>query len=85
LNKAQVCQEVKQAKVVSAFALTEKERSEIKHRLKECLGREFNLEEEVCPQLVAGLVINLGSLVLDGSLRYEIQEAARDVRSRAEA
>src|SRR3989338_4137400 len=37
----------------------------------------FTLDEKIDPQLIAGLVVNIGSVVFDGSLRFKIQEAAR--------
>lgn len=82
LDTTQVPGDIQEAKVVSAFALTKNERNEIKRRLKEKLGRDFNFKEEVRSDIIGGLIINLGSLVLDGSLRYEIQEVAKNVRDK---
>ncbi|MFH1339470.1 MAG: F0F1 ATP synthase subunit delta [Candidatus Omnitrophota bacterium] len=65
-----------EAKVISAFELTAKQRESLKAKIKEKLGREIEVKEEVNPGVIAGLVVNIGSLVLDGSLRFKIKEAA---------
>lgn len=70
-------QELSEVKVVSAFALQEEQRKKISKKLKEVLGRDIDLREEVDPRLIAGLVITLGSLVLEGSFKNKIQEKVR--------
>jgi F-type H+-transporting ATPase subunit delta len=67
-----------EVKVVSAFNLTEAEEASLKLKLKEKLGFEVKLREEIDPTLICGLVVNIGSLILDGSLKFKIQGAARD-------
>ncbi|MFH1578382.1 MAG: F0F1 ATP synthase subunit delta [Candidatus Omnitrophota bacterium] len=64
-----------EAKIVSAFTLNPKQLQGLKAKVKEKLGRDIDIKEEVNPDIVAGLVVNLGSLVLDGSLKFKIQEA----------
>ena len=64
-------------RVVSAFPLAKDQREALRARVKEALGREIPVTEEVDPKLVAGLVITVGSLVLDGSLANKIQQAMR--------
>ncbi len=45
------------------------------------MHREVPVLEEVHPELIAGLKITLGSLVIDGSLKYKIKEVSKDVKS----
>lgn len=66
-----------EVRVISAFALTEDQRKKISKKLKDSMDREFVLKEEVDPNLVAGLVVVIGSLVLDGSFKNKIQEKTR--------
>jgi len=66
-----------EVKVVSAFALSEEQRKKLSRQLKEAFGSEISVKEEVDPKIVAGLLINIGSLVLDGSLKNKIREKAR--------
>lgn len=64
-------------KVSSAFALTDEQRKKISKKLKDSLNRDVAFEVEIDPKIVAGLVISIGSLVLDGSLKSRIQEKTR--------
>lgn len=65
-----------EAKIISAFTLNAKQREAVKNKIKEKIGRNIDLKEEVDAAVIAGLIIKIGSLVLDGSLRFKIQEAA---------
>ncbi|MGE5308171.1 MAG: F0F1 ATP synthase subunit delta [Deltaproteobacteria bacterium] len=66
--------------VASAFPLTQEQRDALKAKLKEKLGFDPAFSESVDPALIAGLVVNIGSVCLDGSLRFKIQEVARGKR-----
>ena len=60
------------AEVTSARALTLSETEELKRVLKETLGREPRLETHVDPKLLGGLVLKLGSRMIDSSLRTKL-------------
>jgi F0F1-type ATP synthase membrane subunit b/b' len=77
LDRLRVPEGLSEVKVVSAFNLTEEEKSNLKLKLKEKLGFEVKLLEEYDPSLICGLVVNIGSLILDGSLKFKIQGVAR--------
>jgi hypothetical protein len=77
LDRLRVPQGLSEVKVVSAFILTDAQKSGLKLKLKEKLGFEFDLKEEVDPSLICGLVVNIGSLILDGSLKFKMQGVAR--------
>jgi len=81
LERLQVPDEVSEARIVTAFSLTGPQQKALGQRIKEKLGRAIQLKEEVDPAVLAGLVVNIGSLVLDGSLRFMIQEVAREQES----
>jgi len=68
---------VEEVKVVSAFALNDEQRKKIAKKLKDAFGRELAIKEEVDPKIVAGLVINIGNLVLDSSLKNKIRGKIR--------
>ena len=68
---------IQEASVVSAFPLNDTQRQLLKERLKKKFGRDVSLTETTDDALVAGLVITLGSVVLDGSLASKLREAAR--------
>jgi F0F1-type ATP synthase membrane subunit b/b' len=69
--------DIKQAEIISAFALTETQRKSLVKKIKDILGADVEFKEEVDPKVIAGLVVKMGSLVLDGSLRNKIQECAK--------
>ena len=77
LGSLQVSEDVKEAVLKTAFALTDAQKTSLNKKLKEKLGRNIALHEEVDSSVVAGAVVSLGSLVLDGSLRNKIKGAAR--------
>ncbi|MBP7216813.1 MAG: F0F1 ATP synthase subunit delta [Candidatus Omnitrophica bacterium] len=68
--------DVHEAKVVTAFALTDDQRKNIAKQLKNVLARDIQMQEDVQPDVVAGIVVTIGSLVLDGSLKNSIQQQA---------
>jgi F0F1-type ATP synthase delta subunit len=70
-------EKLEEVKVTSAFALSEEQRKKISKKLKDAFGSEVTVKEQVDPKVVAGLVISIGSLVLDGSLKNKIREKAR--------
>ena len=60
------------ASVTSARALTAEETDELKRVLKENLGREPKLELNVDQSLLGGLVLRVGSRMIDSSLRTKL-------------
>ncbi len=79
LGRLKVPEDLKEVNITSAFALSDEQRRSLTKKLKDTLEREIVLKEEVNPKIVAGLIISVGSLVLDGSLKNKIQERARNV------
>jgi len=77
LERLRIPQGLEEVKVVCAFALTAEQHRDLVRKLKDVFGREVTLKEEVDPKLVAGLIISMGSLVLDGSLRNKIKERTK--------
>ncbi len=61
-----------QAEVTSARALSPSETAELKSVLKSRLGREPRLETRVDPALLGGLVVKLGSRMIDSSIRTKL-------------
>ena len=61
-----------QAEVTSAHALSAQQAAELKSVLKEKLGREPRLNTKVDPTLLGGLVVKVGSRMIDSSLRTKL-------------
>ena len=77
LDAVRTEEDVQEVKVVSAFPLNEEQRQFLRERLNKKFGRQIPLTEATDAQLVAGLVLTLGSVVLDGSLASKLTQAVR--------
>jgi ATP synthase F1 delta subunit len=74
LDKLHLPEDIREAEIISASPLTKEQKSELGKELKERLGKDIKLKEKVDPRLIAGVLITLGSVVIDGSLKYRIQQ-----------
>ncbi len=77
-ERLKIPEDIHEVKITSAFPFSEGERKNLTRKLKEVLKKDVILKEEVNPRVVAGFIIQIGSLVLDGSLKNKIQERARN-------
>ncbi len=66
--------------VQAAFSLTPEEKNVIQEKFRSILGKDLPVEEELRPELIAGLKVILGSLEIDGSLQSRIKEAVRNAK-----
>lgn len=85
IERLKVPSDIKEIRLSTAFSLSEQQRKKISERLKELLHRDVMLKEEVDAQLVAGLIITIGSLVLDGSLRNRVEEKAKTIQGESKS
>lgn len=76
LDRLRVDENVDQARVVSAFSLEPGQVEALKLKIREKLGRELGLKEDLEPDIISGVIVHIGSLVFDGSLKTKIQEIA---------
>lgn len=60
------------AEVVAATKLQDTQRTALKQALKAALGKDVQLEERVDPSLLGGLVVKIGSRMVDTSLRTKL-------------
>jgi len=60
------------AEVKSAVALTDRQLSELKEKLKAAHGKDVRLDASVDPSLLGGLVIKVGSRMFDSSLKTKL-------------
>jgi len=80
LERLVIAGDIKDITIKSAFVLNEEQRNSLSKKLKEVLGHDVTLKETVEPKMVAGVVITIGSLVLDGSFKNKIQEQAKKLQ-----
>jgi F-type H+-transporting ATPase subunit delta len=60
------------ADVTSAMALTDEQTDELKATLKAKTGRSVTLNERVDPSILGGLVVKIGSRMVDSSMRTKL-------------
>ena len=60
------------AEVTSAQPLTEAQVTELKQTLKSTVGKDVTLAAKVDPSLLGGLVVKLGSRMIDSSLKTKL-------------
>lgn len=60
-------------KVSTAQALKEEQKDKLQQVLKEKTGRQVAFEESLKKELIGGLIIEIGGLVIDGSLKNKLQ------------
>lgn len=77
IKDLQLQSDAKSVKVYSAFTLDDTQKERLQNKLAKILKKDFELQEILDKKIVAGLIIHIGSLVLDGSLRNKIEENAR--------
>ena len=61
------------ADVTSAVELSETQLSDITEALKKVLGQKVSLNLSVDPALIGGLIVRVGSRMVDNSIRSKLQ------------
>ena len=62
------------ARVITAFELPPERRDAIVRELEKALGRKILLEQGVNPEILGGLVIQIGSIYYDASLAAQLRQ-----------
>ncbi|WP_245841613.1 F0F1 ATP synthase subunit delta [Sphingomonas lenta] len=68
------------AEVTSAHPLTEDQVVELKQQLRARLGREVSVDLSVDPELLGGLVVRIGSTMIDSSIRTRLNTLAHAMK-----
>lgn len=74
LDKEEFSVRADKIKVSSALALTEEEKKCLKKVLMEKMGYEVAFEERQDPEIITGLIIQIGELVIDASLKNKLNK-----------
>jgi F-type H+-transporting ATPase subunit delta len=61
------------AEVTSAFALNDEQVAALKDTLKASVGKDVTLQTRVDPSLLGGLIVKVGSRMIDSSLKTKLQ------------
>ena len=71
------------AELVSAVALTDEQLAAVKEQLSKAVGQSVTLATAVDPGLLGGLVVRVGSRMIDASLRTKLQRLETAMRGAA--
>jgi F-type H+-transporting ATPase subunit delta len=67
--------------VSSARPLSSEQAAELSDALKKSVGQKINIESKVEPELIGGLVVRVGSRMVDTSIRTQLQKLRRALRA----
>jgi F-type H+-transporting ATPase subunit delta len=68
------------AEVTSAHPLTEEQVGELKQQLRTRVGRDVSVDLSVDPELLGGLVVRIGSQMIDSSIRTRLNTLAHAMK-----
>ena len=63
-----------QAEVVSAIALTEAQAKDVQENISKSVGKTVTMTQRVDPSLLGGLVVRVGSRMIDASLKTKLHQ-----------
>lgn len=63
---------ITEAQVTSAYALSETEKTELRRALEGFTGKQVRAAYALDQELIGGLVVRIGSTILDGSVRSQL-------------
>lgn len=75
LEKNKFSVKTNKARVLTSFSLSDKEKERLKKVLSAKMGLNVTISEEIKPELITGLVIQLDALEIDGSLKNRLRKA----------
>ncbi|MFH0796401.1 MAG: F0F1 ATP synthase subunit delta [Candidatus Omnitrophota bacterium] len=67
-----------EVKIISALPLSDPEKENIREKLSKTLGRKIPVEADTNPNLIAGIMVTIGDIVADSSLKHRIQKAVKN-------
>jgi F-type H+-transporting ATPase subunit delta len=76
---AEAAQNRLRVRVRSAFPLPPALQEEVRQRFAQYTSKEIVIDQELDPSLIGGMVAQMGSLVLDGSIRNELLRIKTDL------
>jgi len=68
------------AEIVTAYPLKDDQVAALKAQLRARAGRDVNLDASVDPNLLGGIVVKLGSQMIDASIRTKLNRLAQAMK-----
>lgn len=66
-------------RVTSAVDMDDRQRSKLAARLKQRFGSDIDMETDVDPELLGGVIVRAGDKVIDASIRGRLQQLGRQL------
>jgi len=63
-----------QVKTTSGFALLDRQKEQLKTVLKEKIGRDIELSQQIDAGLIGGLIVEMSGMIIDGTLKNKLQK-----------
>lgn len=71
---------VTKGELITPYEIEESKKEKLSQIISEKTNNKIHLEEKIIPEGIAGITIKLGSLIIDGSLRGKLKEAAERLK-----
>lgn len=71
-------------RVISSYSLEDTQRRNLEKVLEEKLGTHSRLEEIINKELISGLILEIGGLVIDGSLKNRLRKAILELNHKGD-
>lgn len=75
INLGQMSEDIKEVEIVTIFPLGKEKMEMLKNKLSSLLKKEIEIKERIDDSVMAGILIKMGSLILDGSLANKLRIA----------
>lgn len=80
LSRLHLPEDLREAHVISAHALTADQKEKLQKKIKEKVHRDLRLEEQVDASLIAGFRMTIANAEIDGTLKSRLKEAAKHAK-----
>ena len=79
IDLGQMSEDIKEVEIVTVFPLGKEKMEMLRQKLSSKLNKEVELTERIDDSVMAGILIKLGNLILDGSLANKLRIATEQV------
>ena len=84
IDKSKFSVSADRIKVITSFPLNPEERQHLTKVLSTKIENDFTLDEQLDKKLITGLIVEIGALVLDGSLKNKLSKAIPYIKAHRE-
>lgn len=81
---ADEARQITEAKVASATALTPNQEERLKERLEKMTGKNVRLVAELRPELIGGVMVQIGDMVMDGTVAHALDRMRQELSKNTE-